>query len=264
MGSVEVVPGLDPDLLARVVRLLRELEPTTVAILVSGSYAKGTADEDSDLDLQVATSGTPATPYRMWFEPRPPGKPLHVSPSVKSVAGWLAKRAEPQPWALGFPAEHVARYVWAKPEARVLLGDPPSNLHPPEAPQLEDFVEYLTKLRRAAERQDGAGIRLSAREAALLVPGLLRTLNAEVVVRDRFDALEAALSLEVAPEHYDEDLPVMLGLVGASDALVAHSSLRLGSELLAFLREHKPDADPQPDIARYLADGTLERHLGFS
>jgi hypothetical protein len=33
--------------------------------------------------------------------------------------------------------------------------------------------------------------------------------------------------------------------------------------LLAFPRQHKPDVDSQPDIAHYLADGTLERHLGF-
>ena len=37
----------------------------------------------------------------------------------------------------------------------------------------------------------------------------------------------------------------------------------LGSDLLAFQREHAPDVDQQPEITRFLADGTLERHLGL-
>ncbi len=62
-------------------------------------------------------------------------------------------------------------------------------------------------------------------------------LNPERWVRDRRDALDAALSLPVAP------------------------ACRLPLELLAFLRKRKPDVDPQPDVARYVADGTFERHL---
>ena len=263
MDRVEVISGLDPGLLARVVARLRELEPYTVAILVTGSYAKGTADEDSDLDVNVLTDGKPSSDYRMWFEERPGQKELHVSPSVRSLHQSLAERDEPQDWALGFPVLNDVRYVWATDEARTLLGDPPSNVHAPAPPELEDFVEFLTKVRRASSRGHGAGIRAFAREAAALAPGLLRTLNDDVAVRDRLEALETALSLRVAPEHYREDLPVCLGLVAADDPEVCAAALRLGRELLAFLRERKPDVDDQPDIAGYLADGTLERHLGF-
>jgi len=263
MDRVEVIPGLDPELLDRVVRRLRELEPSTVAILVTGSYAKGTADEDSDLDANVLTNGKPSSDYRMWFEERPGQKELHVSPSVRSLDQSLAERDEPQDWALGFPVLNDVRYVWATDEARALLGDPPSNVHPPAGPELEDFVEFLVKVRRASSRSHGAGIRTFAREAAVLAPGLLRTLNDDLAVRDRLEALEAALSLRVAPEHYRQDLSVCLGLVPAEDDDVRDAALRLGRELLAFLRERKPDVDDQPDIAGYLADGTLERHLGF-
>jgi hypothetical protein len=56
---------------------------------------------------------------------------------------------------------------------------------------------------------------------------------------------------------------VCLGVVEASDDDMHTACLRLARELLAFLRERAPDVDPQPDIARYLADGTLERHLGI-
>lgn len=263
MDRVEVVPGLERRLVERVVARLRELEPNVIAVLVSGSYAKGTADESSDLDVQVVTQGEPVSPYRMWFEGRGHGHPLHVSPSVKSLTSWLAKREEPQGWALGFPVFHVVRYVWATDEARARLGDPPSNVHPPPPPELEDFVEFLQKALRCSLYEDGSGVRLFAREAALLAPRLLWPLNDDVVVRDRREALEAAFSLRVAPEHYRDDLSVCLGVLSADDDAVLEAALRLGRELLAFLREHKPDVDDQPDIAGYLANGTLERHLGF-
>lgn len=264
MDRVEVVPDLEPALLERVVARLRELEPNAIAILVSGSYAKGTADESSDLDAQVVTQGDPVSPYRMWFEERAHKQPLHVSPSAKSLAGWLAKRQESQGWALGFPVQHVVRYVWVTDEARARLGDPPSNVHPPPPPELEDFVEFLEKALRCSLHEDGSGVRLFAREAALLAPRLLLPLNDEVLVRDRREALDAALSLPIAPEHYRDDLTVCLGLVPVDDGTVLEAALRLGRELLAFLRERKPDVDDQPDIAGYLADGTLERHLGFT
>ncbi len=264
MDRVEVVPGLEPGLLERVVKRLRGLEPSAIAILVSGSYAKGTADESSDLDVQVATEGEPVSSYRMWFEERSGDEPLHVSPSVKSLTGWLAKRDEPQDWALGFPVFHVARYVCATEEARARLGDPPTNVHPPPPPELEDFIEFLQKVRRSAGSQDALGVRLFARGAALLAPRLLLSLNDEVVVRDRRAAFDAALGLQTAPEHYRDDLSACLGLLPADDDAVRIAALRLGRELLAFLRERKPDVDDQPDIAGYLADGTLERHLGFT
>jgi hypothetical protein len=57
----------------------------------------------------------------------------------------------------------------------------------------------------------------------------------------------------------------------ARSVSVRHSSVlarggpvaRLGSDLLAFLREHAPDVDDQSEIARFLSDGTLESHLGL-
>lgn len=263
MDRVELIAGLDPSLLEQVVAQLLDLEPSTTAIVVTGSYAKGTADADSDLDLRAATAGEPIVDYRSWFEERPGADPLHVSASAMSIAAWLAWRTEPQRWALGFPAFYDAQYVWATAEARAHLGDPPTNVHPPGPALLEEFVEFLVKLRRAAGLSDGAGLRLFAHEAAVLAPGLLRPLNDEITVRDRREALEAAISLPIAPENYRHDLAVSLGLVPADDDVVAESALRLGRELLAFLRERKPDVDPMPDIARYLADGTLERHLGF-
>ena len=52
-----------------------------------------------------------------------------------------------------------------------------------------------------------------------------------------------------------------LGLAQTDDATLGTAALRLARELLAFLREHKPDVDPLPDLIRGLTDGTLERQL---
>jgi hypothetical protein len=50
--------------------------------------------------------------------------------------------------------------------------------------------------------------------------------------------------------------------VPLGDAEVAAAADRLARGLLAFLRERRPDIDPQPELARRLGDGTLERQLG--
>jgi hypothetical protein len=263
MDRIEVVPALDAPVLDRIVTRLRDVEPTAIAVLVFGSYAKGTADESSDLDVEVVTADEPEIAYRMWFEERPDREPLHVSVGARSLSRWLAKREEPQAWGMGFPAKHVLRYVWATDEGRTALGEPPSYIHPAAEPELEDFVEDVQKVRRAGSRGETMHVRTYARQAAMLAPGLLRTLNDDVVVHDRREALEAALALRVAPEHYRDDMVVCLGLVEADDGAVERAALRLTRELLSFLRVRKPEVDPQPDIARYLADGTLERHLGF-
>ena len=83
-------------------------------------------------------------------------------------------------------------------------------------------------------------------------------------MHDRLEAVKAALEFPVAPEHYREDFPVVLGLRPESNAVLAHRALRLARELLAFLRERRPDVDPQPGPREALADGTLERHLGLA
>lgn len=248
-------------MIAGAVARLRALEPAAMAVVVGGSYATGTADEESDLDLNAITEGEPRVRYRTWFQERSGGRPLHVSAGAVSVEDWLAAGERPRPWALGFPVLYEARYAWATAEARARLGDDPSVRHPPAPPELEDFLEFLVKARRSARRGDGVGLRFFAHQAGLLAPGLLRPLNPERVVRNRRDALEAALTLPLAPEHYHHDLRVCLGLVPVSNEEVAAATLRLGRELLAVLRERRPDIDPQPDLALYLADGTLQRLL---
>lgn len=254
-----------PDaLLAGVVERLRALEPSTLAVLLTGSYAKGTAGIHSDLDLTAITTTPPGTAYLTWFEPRPAGPPLHVSPEFSTLQQWRTDGEEPAGWALGFPASSTARYLWESPGVRELLGEDPSLQHPADTPELEDFVAGVAKACRAARSGDRLGMRWHARDAAELAPRLLVPLNPRRVVDDRRDALDAALTLHVRPQHYADDLTVCLGLNAAPDATVVDALRRLAGELLAFLREHRPDIDAQPELTRYLVDGTLQRHLDLS
>ena len=254
------MPSLPADALDRIFAKIERFEPDAQAVLLRGSYATGAATGESDLDLTVITAGTPREPYRTWFEERRDDL-LPVSISAKETIAWLARRRQPAEWALGFPAADVAAYVWATAAARAALGENPSVERPPLPPSLADFVDTAVKVRRARARADELAVRLYARETALLAPALLRALNDNVVVTDGREAMEAALGLAVAPEHYRNDFRTAAGLQPAGAEVVSSAVMRLAAELLAFLRERSPTVDPQPEIERYLRDGTFERYL---
>jgi hypothetical protein len=254
---------LPHDVLQRIVTRLRREEPACIAVLMTGSHTTGSARPDSDVDLTAITEGRPGADYRTWFELRRGLPSLHVSVGASTVTDWLGASEEPADWALGFPARSQAVYVWAVPGAREALGEDPSIDQPAAGPELEDFVEAVAKARRALIAGDGMGMRWHARDAAELAPRLLIPLNPEQVVRDRRQALEAALGLPCVPGHYREDLICCLGLRAEPDAAVGGALTRLAREILAFLRVERPDVDTQAGLAGYLADGTLERHLGL-
>lgn len=246
------LPPLDDERLARIVARVHEHEPETTALLAIGSYARGTADARSDLDL-VAITPSPRIRYRMWFD-----NDVHVSVSAKTADEWLARRREPAGWSreLGFAVTIEPVFLFADAPSRALLGDPPSYVHPAGPPELEDFVESALKTRRALDHGDRTTARWHAQAAAMLAPRLILDLNEQPLVRTREEALAAALALSVSPLHWRQDLGVALG-VEDGDGVAA--LLRLARSLLPFLREHAPGVDPQPEIERYLRDGTLER-----
>ncbi len=251
---------LPAGLLDRIAATLRDAEPAAVAVIVTGSYATGRATLRSDLDLTVLTAVAPTGHYRSWFEPRE-GLPLHVSAGADSLANWVEEGAEPADWALGFPTEEAAAFVWTTDAALAVLGQPPVSRRPAGSPELEDFLECATKVKRAYARGDGPGARWHAHDLGCCAPRLLIPLNPERRVTDRRDALRAALDLPIAPAGYRDDLSACLGLLPLDDTALVESALRLAANLLAFLRERAPDVDSQPYLSRYLADGTLERYL---
>jgi len=156
---------------------------------------------------------------------------------------------------------NTAAYLWTSAETRARLSDEPSLQHPAPEPELEDFRDFVLKAKSGANSGDELGLRWFAQGAAALAPTLLIPLNDERIVRDRRDALDAALTLAVAPDDCAADLAICLGLTSASGAEVKAAVARLGADLLMFLRERSSDVDQQPELARYLANGTLERHL---
>jgi hypothetical protein len=234
---------------------MREEEPDLVGLFVYGSYARGTAEPGSDLDIRAVTLAKPRVPYRTWFVGG-----VHVSIGARSADELRRAAAEPVHWALGFAVDATGVWLWSTAAAVAVVGDPPRRTHPPGEPELEDFVEAAGKALRA---RDSIALRLAARSAGALAPRLVRDLNASRAIASSLDAVHAALALEVVPDGWSDDLRVMLGLAAADDDGVRAAVERLARGLLALLRERAPDVDPQPEISRYLADGTLERHLGF-
>ena len=206
---------------------LREREPGAIAILVAGSYAKGTADNLSDLDLTAVVPDGDADRYYTWFAEREDARPLHVSAGVRTLEDMLARRMTPADWWLGMPALEVFRYAWTADEARELLGEDPSIPRPAAEPQLEDFFEFATKAKRAVAAGDRLGLRVWVHSLGALAPRLLLPLNDVNPARDRREETEAALGLAAAPEHWQEDLAACLGLRATNDAAVAAAALRL-------------------------------------
>jgi phosphoribosyl-AMP cyclohydrolase len=252
---------LDPALLERLVARLRAAEPGAIGVMARGSYARGLATPQSDLDLTALTTLAPRVGYRTWFEARAGGRPLHVSAGAETLDEWRQDAGEPARWSLGFPTEETGLWIWATAAARAAGGDPPVVRRPAAGPELEDLCEAATKVQRAFAAGDGLGGRWHAGDLAELAPRLLIPLNPERRVRDRREALAAALELTVAPPGYQAAMLTALGLAPADDAAVAAAALGLARALLAFLRARAPTVDRQPDLARYLADGTLEGQL---
>jgi hypothetical protein len=234
-------------------------------VVVTGSYATGRATTLSDLDLTLLTEAAPRFgEYRTFFEARPGLSVLQVSYGTYALDDWLAEARQPatwNDWSLGFPTEEVGQFLWATEAARAVLGDPPTRRRDGAGPEVEDFFECATKVKRARAAGDRLGARWHAADLGRRAPGVLRPLNPERRVRDRRDALDAALSLEVAPLGYRRDLAAALGLTAAGDDEVARAALRLARGCLAMLREGAPEADRQPGIAEALREGVLEARL---
>ena len=139
----------------RVAKRVLSEEPETSAILVRGSYAKRTTDRFSDFDLAALTTAKPVKGYRTWFESTDSGL-LHVSISAREIDEWVASRTGPVSWSLGFPTQETLLYLYeASSDIRKRLGDSPVALRPSSPPELEDFIEYIMKVRRAVRTGNG-------------------------------------------------------------------------------------------------------------
>jgi phosphoribosyl-AMP cyclohydrolase len=257
-------PG-DDARLVEWVRRLRAEEPGAVAVLLSGSRARGDAGAYSDLDLEVLTRGAPAGGDRALLLARGDGRLAHVSIGVTELEEWLAaRRARARGrWSFGLPARAPWRALWAAPGVAPLLADVP--VHAAEPPELEDLVEDAGKVKNARAAGDELALRLAAHDLAAECPALLGPLNPRPPVSSRREALAAALDMPVAPPGYREDMLTCLGLTGRTTPAdkVYAAAMRLALGVVDVLRAHAPALAPLlgPDLAGLLADGRLRRYL---
>jgi hypothetical protein len=252
---------LPDDLRDRVIASCRDREPSAAGILIHGSYVTGTARQDSDLDLGIFIAGPASAHYRTWFEDRQGAAPLHVSArSDLTLTVWRQEAAEPAEWAMGIPVELEQAWLWCGDEKlRAAIGDRPVLRKPGARPEVEDMVNALLKLRHANHVDDQLGARLAAQDAARFAAPCVAALNSPESARDPRSALDVLLNLAVVPGCWAADVVTCLGLARQSAEQVSAAAERLVPGVLRLLRETNPHADPQPDIARYVIDGTFER-----
>lgn len=255
--------GLETELADRVIGSCRAREPSVAGILVHGSYATGRASHDSDLDLALFIAGEPSEHYRTWFETRNGPTPLHVSARCDlNIDVWEEEREQPEDWALGLPVELPHAWLWRGDQRLAeLLGDHPVLSKPGGPPEIEDMVDAAVKTRRHARGGDELGARLEAQAAAHFAAPTVCALNDPEPVTDPRSALAAVLALPIAPSGWKVDLPVAMGLTTAALDEVVEATIRLVSGTLRLARERNPIVDRQPEIGRYLIDGTLESLL---
>jgi phosphoribosyl-AMP cyclohydrolase len=245
-------------------RLQREI-PDATAVLLKGSAARGAAGSHSDLDFDVLTAVAPREEYLAWFEDIGGGTLRHISVAVQDVDGWLGEADEPVSWAYGLPAAETTRLLWASDAALRDALDQPARLHPPEEPELEDFIEAWGKVRNARRKQDDLAMRLAAEKLARTCTTLLRPVNPEVWPSNRREAMEAALSFSICPDGYREDILQCFGLspepAGMDSLLDAARRLTFGT--IGLIRDHADTIGPMlpEDLFQALMDGRIDRYI---
>lgn len=258
MGCRSLSEGLLDGIVAR----LRDVEPRLQAVLLCGSFARGTADRFSDVDILAVTDGDPVLAERTWLVPDSHGQTLHISIGAESLESFVEVDGAPADWALGFPVLDSMKLLWATARGRVEIGEEPSERLPAGSPRLEDFAEIFMKIRRAEERQDRVLLRWAARQLAEHSVGLVQPFNPRVEVCSPVEALDCALALKEVPSNYRGDFEICAGLRAASDREIYVAAERMQQELLTWLRLRLEDESFALDDSRaLLRDGSLQAYL---
>lgn len=121
-------------------------------------------------------------------------------------------------------------------------------------------IDAVLKMRRHAHAQDELGARLEAQAAARYAAPTVAALNAPPPVTDPRSALESVLRLTIEPPGW-ASVVVATGLSSAPFDEVLEATNRLAVRTLRLARKLNAAVDRQPEVERYLRDGTLERML---
>lgn len=245
-------------------RLQREVAGAA-AILLKGSHARGTAGPYSDIDFDVLVDHVSTANYLAFFEDDETGMIRHVSVAVEDIASWTAEAQQAVTWAYGLPAAETTRLVWARNDELRRQCDHPARIHPPEEPELEDFIEAWGKMCNALHREDELGAHLASQKLARCCPGLLRPINPDVLPSNRREAMDALLAFPIAPAGYRDDLLQCFRLTGTGSSIndLYEAARRLIFGTIELLGEHSAVVVPllPDDLASALTDGRLDRYI---
>lgn len=243
----------------QMVQRFRTEYPDAVAILQKGSHARGEATPWSDMDFDVLVSTPDTEIYRTWLVEMD-DRLVHVSAAVEGIDGWLADADEPSSWGLGLPTAETTRLLWAANDDLRRQLDQPAKMHPAADAEVEDAVEAFAKMISALGKGDAAGLYSNALKLATLIPTLLVPVNDVPLVASPRQAIDAILAMTHVPAGFREDWLTCMGYVdhrSLESTCASAERMLLGS--LALL-----PADAEivgEDIARIMADGSLERYI---
>ncbi|HEY7126620.1 MAG TPA: nucleotidyltransferase domain-containing protein [Ktedonobacterales bacterium] len=255
---------LEEAVFTQLIERIRADEPDTLAIVLHGSYARGTAGRYSDVDLDVILDSQPKIGYMTLLLEQERGRLLHVTIGFRLWTAWQVKKQAPAKWSFSLPVREPIRILWSVPElTRQQLEA--TYIQPAGTEETEDFLEFASKVKNAYLTGDELCLRLAAHNLAELCPSLLGPMNQVEPVSTQCEALKTMLSFSVAPSHYREDMLICLGLSGSATTIadVYKSALRLARGTLALVQANPLAITPEtsPYIAQYLEDGSLLQYL---
>ncbi|HEU0239592.1 MAG TPA: nucleotidyltransferase domain-containing protein [Micromonosporaceae bacterium] len=253
----------DDDFIDRCVARIRDEVPDAVAILLGGSYLRGDAGPDSDVDFDVLVV-EPRDEWPSIFDVVD-GRLVRISVWIRSVDGWLASADEPQDWAFFLPSTDRMRLCWAADDTWRQGVDRASIEHPAGPPEIDHFEGEVGKVVNAFRRSDDLALRLAAQDLARSIISLLQPFNLRPPVQSRIAALRTVLDFDVVPAGYRGDILACLALDGrastSSELYAAATRLTLG--VLDIMAAHPHVLAPlvPADAAAHLVDGSLRRYI---
>jgi predicted nucleotidyltransferase len=231
-----------PDWTGWVARL-RAGEPTALAVLVHGSYARGAEGRFSDVDLRVITAATPRVRDRVHLEERD-GRLVHFSTGSRSLPELIELAEDPRRWMYVRPQYVDARLLWEEPGTLALLRGEVEARAPGRLPfvdglqlALETLFEYAGKVRNAHLDGDYARAAWFARRVGEYAWETVHATAERRLLPSEGDWLEDWLSLGEAIPGYRASARVCLGLTPEARSLdqLLEASLDLADAVVAWL-----------------------------